>query len=487
MKTGLDIPRSAAADLPPGIAGLTEDSREVRPGFLFAALPGEFSDGRDFICDAIARGATVVLAETGTALPDGAGQIRLIEDPQPRRRFARMAAAFHGAQPDTVVAVTGTNGKTSVVNLARQIWTRLGLRAASLGTLGLTTAEGRRPGRLTTPQSAALHADLAAVARDGVTHLAMEASSHGLDQHRLDGVGLRAAAFTNLGRDHLDYHKTVEAYFLAKARLFDELLPPGGTAVLNADAKEGQALVERCRRRGQRVVTFGRQGRELRLDDVQPRADGLDLSLTVFGAAHRVRLPLAGLFQAENALCALGLVLAGEDVAADAAVAALEHLTGVPGRLELAARRASGAPVFVDYAHTPDALAALLTALRAHTRGRLVVVFGCGGDRDPGKRPEMGAVVRRLADIAIVTDDNPRSEDPAAIRAQVAAGCPGATEIGDRAAAIRTAVAGLTAGDVLVVAGKGHETGQTIGREVHPFDDAEQVRTAVAALDGGAP
>ncbi len=486
MTIGLDMKRPTAADLPPGITGLTEDSRAVRPGFLFAALPGEHVDGRSFVADAIARGAIAVLAPPGTTLPPGAGHVRLIEDALPRRRLAHMAAAFHGAQPDTVVAVTGTNGKTSVVNFTRQIWTRLGLPAASLGTLGLTTPDGRRPGTKTTPTPEVLHADLAGLVRAGITHLAMEASSHGLDQHRLDAVALTAAAFTNLSRDHLDYHGTFEAYFNAKLRLFDELLPPAGTAVLNADIPEEPGLAGRCRRRGHRVVTYGRQGQELRLDAVQPLADGLDLALTVFGNAYHVRLPLVGLFQAENALCALGLVLAAQDGTADAAVAALEHLTGVRGRLELVAQHPAGAPCYIDYAHTPDALATVLDTVRPHARGRLVVVFGCGGERDPGKRPEMGATARRLADIAIVTDDNPRGEVPAAIRAQVLAGCPGAAEIGDRAAAIRTAVAGLKAGDVLVVAGKGHETGQTVGKEVRPFDDAEQVRAAVAALAGGA-
>lgn len=463
------------------LAGLTADSREVRPGFLFAALPGSHADGRDYIPAAIGQGAAAILAVPGTVLPEGAGAVRLIEDAEPRRRFARLAAAFFGRQPATVVAVTGTNGKTSTVHFARQIWQALGCRAASLGTLGLTAPGIARSSRQTTPDPVALHRLLAELDAGGITHLAMEASSHGLDQFRLDGVDVAAAGFTTLGRDHLDYHGTQEAYLAAKARLFDQVLRPGGVAVLNADSPEFGELAPRSRAAGRRVMGYGRRAREIRLDAVTRLPEGQRLDLDLCGRSCRIELPLVGSFQAYNALCALGLVLAG---GADepAAVAALEHLAGVHGRLERVARHPNGAPVYVDYAHTPDALETVLGALRPHTTGRLVVVFGCGGDRDRGKRPVMGAVAARLADRVIVTDDNPRTEVPASIRAQILGSCPGAVEIGDRAEAIAAAIAELGPHDVLVIAGKGHETGQTIGDLVRPFDDADQARLAVAAL-----
>ena len=475
----------AATDGLPALTGLTADSRAVEPGFLFAALPGSRVDGRDFIDQAIARGAQSILAPTGTELPATASGIRLITDDRPRRRFALMAAAFYGRQPATIAAVTGTNGKTSTANFARQIWERLGHSAASLGTLGITAPGMEQYGALTTPDPVALHASLAELADAGITHLAMEASSHGLDQFRLDGVRVTAAGFTNLSRDHLDYHGTMEAYLAAKTRLFDEVLAPGGTAVLNADTPEFKMLATRAEAAGRRVLSYGAKGRELRLTRLAPQPDGLDLTIAVRGRAAELTLPLAGAFQAANALCALGLVLAdGADP--QAATAALEGLSGVRGRLELVARHPNGAPVYVDYAHTPDALETVLKALRPHTRGRLVAVFGCGGDRDPGKRPVMGATVARLADRPIVTDDNPRSEDPATIRAAVMAACPGAREIGDRAEAIREAVAGLAPSDVLVIAGKGHETGQIVGEDVHPFDDSEHARAAARDLGAAA-
>ncbi|NNG04335.1 MAG: UDP-N-acetylmuramoyl-L-alanyl-D-glutamate--2,6-diaminopimelate ligase [Inquilinus sp.] len=479
-------PRSdAALHGLPEITGLTADSRAVEPGFLFAALPGSQADGRDFIGAAIAKGAIAILAPAGTVLPDYAGAATLITDDRPRRRFALIAAAFHGSQPATIAAITGTNGKTSTAHFTRQIWERLGHRAASLGTLGITAPGLENYGALTTPDPAALHASLADLAAAGVTHLAMEASSHGLDQYRLDGVRVTAAGFTNLSRDHLDYHGTMEAYLAAKGRLFDEVLAPGGTAVLNADAPESSALAARARAAGRRVSTYGVAGEAIRLDDAVPQADGLALGLTIEGRRYSANLPLVGTFQVANALCALGLVLA-DDVAPAAAVEALGHLQGVRGRLEQVARHPNGAPVYVDYAHTPDALETVLKALRPHTVGRLVCVFGCGGDRDPGKRPLMGATVAQLADRPIVTDDNPRTEDPAAIRAATLAACPGAREIGDRAGAIRSAIAGLAPDDVLIIAGKGHETGQIVGEEVHPFDDAEHARAAAAGLGAAA-
>jgi len=490
------------------IVGLTADSRQVRPGFLFAALPGSAIDGRAFIGDAIGRGAVAVLAVPGTGLPPAADAVLLIEDARPRRAFALMAAAFHGGQPGTVVAVTGTNGKTSTVQFTRQLWAGLGHdAAAALGTLGLTAPPGvALPAGLdgatmTTPDPVRLHAGLAALAAAGIAHLAMEASSHGLDQFRLDGVRLRAAAFTNLSRDHLDYHGTMEVYSAAKAMLFDRVLPADGVAVLNADAPEFQGLAGVCARRGIRVLGYGVAGGEIAVRRVEPLAHGQRLALEVLGRAVTVELGLVGRFQAWNALAALGLVLAtdpavigsqreGGAVPAavlDPVLAALGRLEGVPGRLQPVAGHPAGAAVIVDYAHSPDALETVLLALRPHAAGRLVVVFGCGGDRDRGKRPVMGVIAARLADRVIVTDDNPRGEVPAAIRREIMAGCPGAREIGDRAAAIRVAVRELAAGDLLVVAGKGHEQGQIVGNEVRPFDDAAEVRAAMAemAAEGG--
>jgi UDP-N-acetylmuramoyl-L-alanyl-D-glutamate--2,6-diaminopimelate ligase len=470
----------ACAASNPEISGLTCDSRKVRPGMLFAALPGTKVDGRIFISQALSQGAAAILAPLGTEIDTGAVPLVCVDNT--RQAYARAAAAFHAAQPAVVVAVTGTNGKTSTVNFARQMWTRLGHKAASLGTLGIM-AEGwpHRPS-LTTPDPADLHSALAELAQAGVTHAAMEASSHGLDQYRLDGVALRAAAFTNLTRDHLDYHADMDAYAEAKLRLFAELLPADGVAVVNADSDIAPRVEAIAAERGQRLLRFGRQGVELKLVDAQPDAHGQVLRLEVLGRAHTVHLPLAGTFQAANALTALGLVI-GCGAEPQAAVAALETLEGVPGRLQKVAANAAGAPVYVDYAHTPDALETVLAALRPHTSGRLIVVFGCGGDRDPGKRPQMGAIAEARADVAIVTDDNPRSEDPAAIRKAILAACPHATEIGDRAAAIRAAVAMAGAGDVVVLAGKGHEAGQIVGSTVLPFDDADEARKAVA---GGA-
>ncbi len=467
------------------ITGLTADSRRVAPGYLFAALPGARTDGRAFIPDALARGAVAVLAPSGTgreALPPG---VALLTDARPRRALARMAARFHGRQPETVVAVTGTNGKTSTVLFARRIWAALGRDAGSLGTLGASAPGYERAETLTTPDPVLLHEVLAGMAAAGCDHLAMEASSHGLDQDRLDGVRLAAAAFTNLSHDHLDYHGTMARYRAAKARLFSDVMAPGGVAVLNADVPELEALSDLCRRQGHRVLTYGRAGADLRLERLTPAPDGQDMRLTVLGSRHDVHLPVAGDFQAMNALAALGLVLATGNHAGHA-VAALESLESVPGRMQKVASPAVGGAVYVDYAHTPDALETVLAGLRPHvgTGGRLLCVFGCGGDRDAGKRPAMGEIAARLADLAIVTDDNPRTEDAAAIRAAILAACPRGREIGDRAEAIRQAVATLAPGDVLLVAGKGHERGQIVGGRVLPFDDAEQVRAAVAALDG---
>ena len=469
------------------IAGLTADSRQVKPGFLFAALPGSRTDGRDFIRGAVERGAVAILAPPGV---DDRGivadlerrRIPLIVDENPRRRFALMAARFFPDQPSTVAAVTGTNGKTSVVWFLRQIWAGLGHKAASLGTLGLHAPGLRIGGRLTTPDPVQLHRALARLKMTGVEYLAVEASSHGLAQHRLDGVRIAAAAFTNLSRDHLDYHGSIDAYLSAKTRLFSDLIADGGTAVLNADAPDMKDIEAVAERRGLRVLTFGARGRDIRLDGIEPMGDGQRLTVTVGGETARVLLPLVGDFQAWNALCALGLAMA-TGAGGRAALATLETLRGVPGRLERVARMNSGASVYVDYAHTPDALASVLRALRPRTRGKLMVVFGCGGDRDPGKRSEMGRIAAELADRAVVTDDNPRGEAAVDIRRQILVACPEAIEIGERAEAIAHAISELEAGDVLVIAGKGHETGQTIGDRVLAFDDAEVARAVAEEMD----
>lgn len=472
----------AGAD--PDVAGLTADSREVRPGWLFAALPGSRMDGRSYIEDALARGACAVLT-TPDAEARVRGRVPLVADPEPRRRLARLAARFYAAQPETVVAVTGTNGKTSVAEFTRQIWALTGERSASLGTLGLIV-DGRPEGpSLTTPDPIRLHAVLKDLKGRGVEHAAMEASSHGLHQARLDGVRIKAAAFTNLTRDHLDYHGSMDAYRVAKLSLFERVMAAGGTAVLNVDSPEYQAFASAAGRRGHRIVGYGRRpGAELRLANRAARPDGQALDLIVNGRARSVDLPLVGDFQAWNALAALGLAVA-TGTPEDQAVEALGRLAGVRGRMERVAVLDNGAAVYVDYAHTPDALETVLNAVRPHTAGKLWCVFGCGGDRDPGKRPMMGAVVGRLADRPIVTDDNPRSEDPAAIRAAALAACPGGEEIGDRAVAIREAVLRLGPGDVLMVAGKGHEQGQEIKGEIRPFDDATVAREAAAARSGG--
>jgi len=466
--------QGAVADIE--IAGITADSRRVRPGFLFAALPGARADGRAFIAEAVARGAAAVLAPPGTAWPDGIARLPMIEDPAPRRRLALVAARLAGPQPRHLVAVTGTNGKTSTVEFLRQIWQLGGHRAASLGTLGvIAPAPPPNIAGLTTPDPVELAETLAALARDGVDHAAMEASSHGLDQSRLDGVALAAAGFTNLTRDHLDYHGSEAAYRDAKLRLFADLLPANAPAIANSemDAATLEALTAIARRRGLDFGTVGEAGTVLRLLRAIPRPDGQVLEIIAGGTRHEIALALPGRFQADNVLMAAALAISTGE--ADA-LSRLPRLTGVRGRMELAARLPNGAAAYVDYAHTPDALERLLTALRPHTTGRLIVVFGAGGDRDRGKRPLMGAVAARLADAAIVTDDNPRTEDPAAIRAGVAAGCPGAAVIGDRAAAIAAGLSDLGPGDVLAVAGKGHEQGQTIGTTVIPFDDVTAIR-----------
>jgi len=465
------------------ILGVTCDSRSVRPGYLFAAIPGFQTDGRAFIPDALDRGAVAILAPPDTALDPGIQDIPLIVDENPRRQYALMAARFFVDQPKTIACVTGTNGKTSVATFLRQLWAGMELPCASAGTLGVelggfsaeNTPQLRHKINLTTPDPADLHACLSELAGHGVDHFAMEASSHGLSQFRLDGVHVAAAAFTNLTRDHLDYHGGMDGYLSAKQRLFTDIVVDGGTAVINADAAYAEAFQSVAQARGLRVLSFGSGGVDLGLRGLTPDGMGQILDLEVLGKPCQVRLPLPGAFQASNALAAAGLALALE-ADPEIIIAGLERLNGAPGRVQFVGSHASGAAIYVDYAHTPDALGSVLRTIRPHTAGRLHVVFGCGGDRDSGKRPEMGAAAAATADVVVVTDDNPRTEDPGDIRAQTMAGCPDAMEIADRGAAIATAMSELNAGDILVIAGKGHETGQIVGDETLPFNDAEVVR-----------
>lgn len=464
------------------VTGLTADSRAVRPGYLFAALPGSKADGRAFIAQAVTMGASVILGAEGIDAP-----VPVLISPDPRRELALMAAAFYGRQPPVIVAVTGTSGKTSTAWFAEGIFRATGHRAGYLGTLGLRVAGLPEAYTLTTPDPVALHQYLAEAAAAGVTHFALEASSHGIDQRRLDGVTLTAAAFTNLQRDHLDYHATMAAYFEAKARLFLDLLPDSGTAVIHAGDEWGQVLRDRVAQRGQTCLTYGTKNADLALTGRALAPAGQALTLSILGQSAEVLFPVLGSFQAENLLAALGLALAA-GVPIDAALAAIPALRPVPGRMETVGRL-NDATVIVDYAHKPGALEEVLTATRRTMRSgaKLHVVIGCGGDRDPGKRPIMGSIAARLADRAIITDDNPRSENPAAIRKAVLAGCDGAAEvleIGDRAAAIAGAIAALKPDDVLVIAGKGHESGQIVGTETLPFDDRDVAAKAIAALGG---
>ena len=487
MQKGLRLSDILRRDLDsdPIISGVTSDSRKVDAGTLFCALPGSLNDGRDYIPQALAQGAAAVLAPENT-MADGFDATKLVMVGDVRRAYALAAKAFYGSQPRVCVAVTGTNGKTSVATFCRQIFSALGHNSASMGTLGVVTQtpDGVEtavtgPG-LTTPDAADLARHLADMAGNGVTHLALEASSHGIDQRRLDGVSLMAAGFTNLTQDHLDYHATMDAYRTAKLRLFEQLLPRGKTAVLNADSDGYNAFAAMSILSGLNVMSVGERSRHLCMTGRDLTVDGQILYLEYKGKAYETKLPLAGLFQASNALVAAGLAIAaGEDV--DGVIHALSTLKGARGRLERAGSRNNGAEIYVDYAHTPDGLETVLKALRPHTQGRLVCVFGCGGDRDRGKRPLMGAIADKLADRAIVTDDNPRTEDAAAIRAEVLMGMgKGTVEIADRKQAIFEAVAGLKTGDVLVVAGKGHEQGQIVGTKVLPFDDVSVVKQALA-------
>jgi len=470
------------------IAGLAVDSREVKPGFLFAALPGTRVHGAEFITFALRMGAAAVLTDAEgariarKALAAHDAALILAEDP--RQALAYCAALWFGAQPETVVAVTGTNGKTSIASFTRQIWSAMGLDAVSIGTTGVEGA-WEAPLAHTTPEPVTLHRILAGAEAAGVTHAAMEASSHGLDQRRLDGVRLAAAGFTNISQDHLDYHPDFGAYFAAKAGLFMRVLSEDGIAVINTDDPKGAELSALARARGQEVLSVGRAGgADLQILAQSYAPAGQVLRFQWQGRVGQAELSLIGGFQAENALLAAGLAIAaGADP--DRAFDALPQLQTVRGRMQLAARRVNGAAVFVDYAHTPDAIATALAALRPHVMGRLVTIVGAGGDRDRAKRPLMGRAAGEHADMVIVTDDNPRGEDPAAIRAEVMAGCPRASEVGDRAEAILRGVDALGSGDALLISGKGHETGQVVGDDIFPFDDTEQASVAVAALDGG--
>ncbi len=464
------------------ISAITADSRAVLPGTLFAGLPGVKADGASFVAQAVAKGAVAVLVSNHSVIPPTT--VPVLRSADPRRALALLAARFSGAQPAVNVAITGTNGKTSVAEFTRKLYTTLGRRAASLGTIGLVKPDGGIYGSLTTPDPVSLHASLAELASEGVTHLAFEASSHGLDQRRLDGVHLKAAAFTNLGRDHLDYHPTVEDYFQAKLRLFDTLLPTDGVAVVHIDDERGAAVVAAAHKRGIKVLTTGVNGDDLRL--VAHTPDGFAQRLTIehAGRRHEIHIGLIGDYQATNTLLAAGLAIAtGED--ATQAIAAISSINGVNGRLDIIGE-CNGGLVVVDYAHKPEALSAALTALRPFATGKLICVFGCGGDRDKGKRPIMGDIAARQADVVIVTDDNPRTEVAATIRAEVLAGCrnsvgrgAGAREIGDRAEAIGAAVSMMGTGDVVLIAGKGHESGQIIGSTVIPFSDHDAARAAM--------
>jgi UDP-N-acetylmuramoyl-L-alanyl-D-glutamate--2,6-diaminopimelate ligase len=467
-------PQAAAAD----VSGLAMDSRAVKPGDLFFALAGSKTDGARFIDAAIASGAVAV---AGDHPPRSDLAVPFVTTPNPRRALALAAAKFYPRQPEIIAAVTGTSGKTSVAAFTRQIWQRLGHASASIGTIGLVSPRRTIYGSLTTPDPIALHRQLDEITGDGVTHLAFEASSHGLDQFRLDGVRISAGGFTNLTRDHMDYHPDVAHYLAAKLRLF-ELVMPGGAAVISADHDCSQAVIEAARARGLRIITVGGKGdgagEGIRL--VKAEIDGFAQKLTLehHGRSHAVRLPLVGEFQIENALVSAGLAI-GTGSEPQAVFAALEHLEGAKGRLERVGER-NGAPIFVDYAHKPDALAKALQALRPYARRSLVVVFGAGGDRDAGKRPLMGGIAAENADSVIVTDDNPRSENPQAIRAAILSAAKGARDIGDRAEAIRTAISGLQPGDALLIAGKGHETGQIVGNTTLPFSDHDAVAAALA-------
>ncbi|WP_332811652.1 UDP-N-acetylmuramoyl-L-alanyl-D-glutamate--2,6-diaminopimelate ligase [Sphingomonas sp.] len=453
------------------VTGFAIDHRKVAPGTVFGAFKGSRFNGEDFIADAVASGAVAVVAAPEVAVP---GAVHIAAD-EPRRAFAQLAARFFKPFPPVVVAVTGTNGKTSNVELTRQLWRMAGHHAASIGTLGVTTADDQASTGLTTPDIVTFLSNMGGLAREGVTHAAFEASSHGLAQYRTEGLPVQAAAFTNFSRDHLDYHGTMDAYFEAKMRLFSEVVAPDGSAVIWMDDPRSEEVARRCRERGLRLLTVGTNGETLKLVGRSPTQLGQRLTIVVYGQEREVTIPLIGAYQAANALTAAALVIAtGGDV--ERTLTDLARLQPVRGRLERAVITRAGAPLYVDYAHTPDALRSAIEALKPHAKGRLIIVFGAGGDRDTGKRPEMGEIAARMADLAIVTDDNPRSEDPAVIRRAILAGAPGAREIAGRREAIAAAIAEASADDIILVAGKGHEQGQIIGERILPFDDVGVAR-----------
>jgi UDP-N-acetylmuramoyl-L-alanyl-D-glutamate--2,6-diaminopimelate ligase len=465
----------AEVDSDSEVTGFAIDHRKVVRGSVFGAFTGTVFNGEDFIGQAVDRGAVAVVALPRAEVE----RVPLLADPEPRRLFASLAAKYYAPYPGTAVAVTGTNGKTSTVEMARQIWRMSGHRSASIGTLGVTTSDDQVKTGLTTPDIVTFLNNMAGLKRMGISHVAYEASSHGLDQHRCEGVPLAAAAFTNFSRDHLDYHGTMEAYFEAKMRLFEELLPAGKPAVIWADDPKSDEVIQRAGNARHPVLSVGRRGETIRLVDQSPTALGQTLKLEYGGKTYKLGLPLIGAYQASNVLTAAGLVLAtGGNW--DSTFSAMQRVAPVRGRLERAVISRSGVPVYIDYAHTPDALEAAIAALRPHVEGRLITVFGAGGDRDQGKRPQMGAVAMRLSDVVIVTDDNPRSENPATIRSAIMAGAPDATEVPGRREAIAEAIRIAREGDIVLVAGKGHETGQIIGDKVLPFDDALVARECAA-------
>ncbi len=469
----------AGVDSDSEVTGFAIDHRKVAAGSVFGAFKGAVFNGEDFIGDAVERGAVAVVARAETSVPT----VPHLSDGEPRRLFAQLASRFYGPYPETVVAVTGTNGKTSTVEMTRQLWRMAGHRSASIGTLGVTTSDDQVKTGLTTPDIVTFLNNMAGLKRMGISHVAYEASSHGLDQHRAEGVRLNAVAFTNFSRDHLDYHPSMDAYFEAKMRLFDELLPADGAAVIWTDDPKSAEVIERVRKRGIEPMTVGRSGEFLQLIEQQPTALGQNLVIKYREGTYRLALPLIGAYQASNVLVAAGLAMATGS-GFESTFSAMQRLAPVRGRLERAVISRAGAPVYVDYAHTADALEAAIAALRPHVSNRLITVFGAGGDRDQGKRPEMGAVAAKLSDVVIVTDDNPRGEDAAKIRAEVMAGAPGAMEIGGRREAIAEAIRVAVQGDIILLAGKGHETGQIIGaganQRILPFDDALVARECAA-------
>ncbi|MCC0017068.1 MAG: UDP-N-acetylmuramoyl-L-alanyl-D-glutamate--2,6-diaminopimelate ligase [Rhodobiaceae bacterium] len=474
------MPDAAFSGPDRAVSCLVLDSRKAAPGCVFFALPGVAADGAKFAAAAVAAGAVAVVAGTDANIDQAAlGEATLVHVGDARRAVALAAARFSGRQPETMAAVTGTSGKTSIVTFLRQIWAAGGYSAASIGTVGVVAPGIADYGSLTTPDPIALHETLAKLADLGVTHAAMEASSHGIEQRRLDGVRLKAAGFTNLSRDHLDYHPTMEAYLAAKLRLFETLLPDEGIAVIDADEATAVPVGQAARARGLKLLTVGRAGDTIRLERVETARLAQHLTVDCGDGRFEVTLPMAGVFQVSNALVAAGLAIA-TGMAPRAAVEAIGFLTGAEGRLQPATDSGKGASVFIDYAHKPGAIRSTLDSLRPFTTGRLIAVIGAGGDRDPGKRELMGQAAAEMADVVIVTDDNPRSEDPAEIRKAVLKGAPQALEIGDRREAIHAAIAMMEKGDVVIIAGKGHETGQLVAGVMHPFSDLETAREALA-------